>query len=84
MAQNQDRVTTLHRLLKSATRNEFLFQTVLAELTEEQLTTLELICEKYAKKQRDLTPVVVGHYYREDLDHSFLKRLRRRFKRKLK
>jgi hypothetical protein len=84
MAETPDRVTALHRSLKSATRDAFLFQTVLAELSEDELQMLEAICEKYREKVKQTTPVLVGQYYRADLDKSFTKKLRRLFTRKSK
>ena len=84
MAETPDRVTTLHRSLKNATRDAFLFQTVLAELSDDELQMLEAICEKYQEKVKQTTPVLVGQYYRADLDKSFSKKLRRLFKRKPK
>ncbi len=84
MADTQDRVTILHRSLKTATRDAFLFQSVLAELSEDELQFLEQVCEKYQDKVKQVTPILVGQYYRADLDKSFTKRLRRLFKRKSK
>jgi hypothetical protein len=84
MAETQDRVTILHRSLKTATRDAFLFQTVLAGLSEEELLVLEQVCEKYKDKVKQVTPVLVGQYYRADLDKSFTRKIRRLFKRKSK
>ena len=84
MADTLDRVTILHRSLKVAARDAFLFQTVLAELSEDKLRVLEEVCEKYQEKVKQITPVLVGQYYRADLDKSFTKKIRRLFKRKSK
>lgn len=84
MADTQDRVAILYRKLRASTRDAFLCQAMLAELSEQELQVLEQVCEKYRLKELQVTPVLVGQYYREDLDKSFTKKLRRLFKRKSK
>ena len=59
MADTQDRVAILYRKLRASTRDAFLCQAMLAELSEQELQVLEQICEKYRLKELQVSPVLV-------------------------
>lgn len=82
MAENHDRVLELYKALRAASRDAFLFQTTLAELTEEELAVLEKVCALYEEKIEQSYLNLVGYRRREDLEPSLGKRLKRLFWRK--
>ena len=82
MTDYRDRVYELYRALRNSSRDAFLFQNVLAELSEEELRLLEKICAAYEQKRAQSRPHLVGYRHREDLDPSLGTRLKRLFSRK--
>lgn len=82
MPENRDRVFDLYRALRTSSRDAFLFQSVLAELSEEELDVLEKVCAAYEEKRAQTQVNLVGYRRRDDLEPSIGKRLKRLFSKK--
>lgn len=81
-AEKTDKVVELYQALRLASRDAFLFQSVLAELSAEEFAVLEKLCGAYAEKRQQSSLNLVGYRYRDDLEHGIGKRLKRLFSKK--
>ena len=82
MPESRDRVFDLYRALRTSSRDAFLFQSVLAELSEEELDVLEKVCVAFDQKQAQSQLNLVGYRRRDDLEPTIGKRLKRLFSKK--
>src|SRR5262249_5662787 len=74
---NPNEAEALRQRLRQAAHDEFVFHTLLTELSDSELRLLEEICDKYLEKRRDLQFTLIGPYPRPDLDSLPRKWLRK-------